>query len=448
MDKINSFKAYDIRGKVPTELNADLAYNIAVGFAKLTDAEKVVIGHDIRRSSEAISDAVKKGLNDHGVDVIDIGLCGTEMIYYATPAYEADGGIMITASHNPPEYNGMKFVGKGSVPIGYDTGLNEIEKMILTDDLQIHNLEPGDVDHDNVMSGFINHLEKFYDVKKIKPFTVVVNAGNGCAGLVVDALEPELPVKMIKLFNEPDSDFPNGVPNPLLTGNRKPTIDAVVKNRANLGVAWDGDFDRCFFFDERGNFIEGYYIVGLLAKSILKNNPGAKIVHDPRLVWNTVDIVKSSGGEAVVSKSGHAFIKQKMREVNAIYGGEMSAHHYFRENAYSDSGMIPFLLVMQLMSEENKPLSALVEEMIAAYPCSGEINSEIENPKAKLDEIEKKYSDGKIDHLDGLSVEYDNWRFNLRMSNTEPIIRLNVESRRDKQLMEEKTQELLKIIRE
>ena len=341
----------------------------------------------------------------------------------------------------------MKFVGKGSVPIGYDSGLSEIEKMIVNDDLQIHNLEPGDVDHDDVMSGFLNHLFNFFDVRKVKPFKVVVNAGNGCAGLVIDAIEPKLPIEMIKLFNEPNSDFPNGVPNPLLTQNRKPTIDAVIQDHAHLGVAWDGDFDRCFFFDEKGNFVEGYYIVGLLAKSILKTNPGAKIVHDPRLVWNTIDIVKSSGGEPVVSKSGHAFIKQKMREVNAIYGGEMSAHHYFRENAYSDSGMIPFLLVMQLMSEENKPLSALVEEMIAAYPCSGEMNSEINDPKARLDEVEKKYSDGKIDHLDGLSVEYDNWRFNLRMSNTEPIIRLNVESRGDKKLMEEKTEELLKLIR-
>ncbi len=447
MDKIKSFKAYDIRGKVPGELNAEMAYNIGVGFAKLTDAEKVVIGHDIRWSSDALTDSVSRGLTDHGVDVINIGLCGTEMIYYATPAFDADGGIMITASHNPPEYNGMKFVGKGSVPIGYDTGLNKIEKMILNDDLEIHNLEPGDVDHDDVMSGYLNHLKKFYDAKKIQPFKVVVNAGNGCAGLIVDELEPELPIQMIKLFNNPDSGFPNGVPNPLLPENRKPTLDAVIKNKAHLGVAWDGDFDRCFFFDEKGNFIEGYYIVGLLAKSILKKFPGSKIVHDPRLIWNTIEIVNQNGGEPVVSKSGHAFIKQKMREVNAVYGGEMSAHHYFRENAYSDSGMIPFLLVMQLMSEENKPLSILVEEMIAAYPCSGEINSEIDNPRAKLDEIEKKYSDGKIDHLDGLSVEYDTWRFNLRMSNTEPAIRLNVESRGDKKLLGEKTEELLKIIK-
>lgn len=447
MDRLKSFKAYDIRGKIPDELDAELAYKIGVGFAKLMSPEKVVIGNDVRYSSEALKDAINRGLTDHGVNVIDIGLCGTEMIYYATPAFDADGGIMITASHNPPEYNGMKFVGKGSVPVGYDTGLNEIEKMILNNDLKIHNLEPGDVDHDNIMSGYLAHLKKFYDSGKMNPFQVVVNAGNGCAGLVLDAIESDLPIRMIKLFNEPNSDFPNGVPNPLLTGNRKPTIDAVIKNKANLGVAWDGDFDRCFFFDEKGNFIEGYYIVGLLAKSILKKHPGSKIVHDPRLIWNTIEVVKQSGGEPVVSKSGHAFIKQKMREVNAVYGGEMSAHHYFRENSYSDSGMIPFLLVMQLMSEEKKPLSKLVEEMIEAYPCSGEINSEIKDPKKKLIEVQKKYSDGKSDLLDGLSVEYNDWRFNLRMSNTEPIIRLNVESRGDIKLLKEKTEELLNIIR-
>lgn len=447
MEKLKSFKAYDIRGKIPDELDAELAYKIGVGFAKLINAEKVVIGHDIRYSSEALNDSVNRGLTDHGVDVIDIGLSGTEMIYYAASAFDVDGGIMITASHNPPEYNGLKFVGKGSVPIGYDTGLNEIERMILNDDLRIGNFEPGDVHHDNIMSGFLNHLKKFYSSDKINPYKIIVNAGNGCAGLVLDAIESDLPIQMIKLFNEPNSDFPNGVPNPLIPENRKPTIEAVIKNKANLGVAWDGDFDRCFFFDEKGNFIEGYYIVGLLAKSILKKHPGSRIVHDPRLVWNTIDIVKKSGGEPVVSKSGHAFIKQKMREVNAVYGGEMSAHHYFRENAYSDSGMIPFLLVMQLMSEEKKPISVLVEEMIEAYPCSGEINSEIEDPKEKLKEVEKKYSKGKIDHLDGLSIEYDDWRFNLRMSNTEPIIRLNVESRGNKKLMEEKTEELLNIIR-
>ncbi len=447
MDKLNSFKAYDIRGKVPSELNVDLAYKIGRTYPVLINAKKIIIGHDIRKSSEEISEALAKGLTESGVDVIDIGLCGTEMVYYATPALNADGGIMITASHNPPEYNGMKFVKKGSVPVGYDSGLKNMEKMILQNELAPKASQQGTVSQQDIMNSFINNLKRFYDPKKIKNYKIIVNAGNGCAGLALNALEKNLPIEMIKIFNEPDSDFPNGVPNPLLIENRKPTIDAIKKHKADLGVAWDGDYDRCFFFDEKGNFIEGYYIVGLLAKSILKNNPGGKIVHDPRLTWNTLEVVKRFGGTAVVSKSGHAYIKEKMREVNSVYGGEMSAHHYFRDNAYSDSGMIPFVLILQLMSEENKPFSQLVEEMIAAYPCSGEINSEISDPAGKIKEIEKKYSDGKIDKLDGLCVEYDNWRFNLRMSNTEPIIRLNVETKGEIKLMEKKTKELLELIR-
>ncbi len=447
MDKLNSFKAYDIRGKVPTELNSDLAYKIGRTYANYLNAKKIVIGYDIRKSSLELSVALIKGLTESGADVINIGLCGTEMIYFSTSFFKTDGGIMITASHNPPEYNGMKFVKKDSVPVGYDSGLNKIEEMILKNELGKLAVQKGSVQNVDVMKDFINHLDKFYDAHKIKPLNVVVNAGNGCAGLSLDAIEPKLPIKMIKIFNDPNPDFPNGVPNPMLIENRKLSIDAVLKNNADLGVAWDGDYDRCFFFDEKGNFIEGYYIVGLLAKSILKKHPGEKIVHDPRLIWNTLDIVKQSGGIAVQSKSGHAFIKQKMREVNAIYGGEMSAHHYFRENAYSDSGMIPFLLIMQLMSEENKTLSELVEEMIANYPCSGEINSTISNPAAKINEIEKIYTGGKVDKTDGLSIEYPDWRFNLRMSNTEPIIRLNVESKGDVLLMEEKTKELLDIIR-
>ena len=447
MERLSSFKAYDIRGKVPSELNADLAYIIGKTYPVLINAKKIVIGHDIRKSSEEISAALAKGLTESGVDVIDIGLCGTEMVYYATPALDADGGIMITASHNPPEYNGMKFVKKGSVPVGYDSGLKEMEMMILKNELALRSAKLGTIKQQYIMDKFIHNLKRFYDPNKINKYKIVVNAGNGCAGLALNALEKDLPIEMIKIFNEPNSNFPNGVPNPLLIENRKPTIDAVIKNKAALGVAWDGDYDRCFFFDEKGNFVEGYYIVGLLAKSILKKNPGGKIVHDPRLTWNTLEIVKKFGGTAVVSKSGHAFIKQKMREVNSVYGGEMSAHHYFRDNAYSDSGMIPFVLILQLMSEENKPFSQLVEEMIAAYPCSGEINSEIADPAGKIKEIEKKYSDGKINKLDGLSVGYNNWRFNLRMSNTEPIIRLNVEAKGDIRLMEKKTKELLHLIR-
>ena len=454
MTKIKGFKAYDIRGKVPGELNSDLAYKIGRVYSKLITRElpggqrgKIIVGHDVRKSSLEISEATIKGINDSGVDVVDIGLCGTEMIYFSTPHFNADGGIMITASHNPPEYNGMKFVKRDSVPVGYDSGLNDVEKLILDNNLGEISDSKGTVSEQNIMEPFINNLSRFYNPDKINPFKIVVNGGNGCVGLALDAIENKLPIKMIKVFTEPDSEFPNGVPNPLLPENRKPTIEAVIKNEADLGVAWDGDYDRCFFFDEKGNFIEGYYIVGLLAKSILKNHPAEKIVHDPRLVWNTFEVVNKAAGKAVVSKSGHAFIKEKMREVNAIYGGEMSAHHYFRDNAFSDSGMIPFLLVLQLMSEEKKKLSELVDEMIDAYPCSGEINSTIEEPSAKIKEIENKYSDGKIDELDGLSVEYEDWRFNLRMSNTEPILRLNVESRGDIKLLKKKTKELLKLIR-
>jgi phosphomannomutase len=447
MEKIASFKAYDIRGKVPGDLNTELAYKVGKSVVKYLNAKKILIGRDVRKSSPELAEALTKGITENGADVYDLGLCGTEMIYFGTPHLDADAGVMITASHNPPEYNGLKFVKKGSVPMGYESGLSDVEKMILIGDYEIEDAAKGKVEKIDLMDEFIKNLNQFYDPQKIKDFKVVVNAGNGCIGPALDALEPNLPIKMIKVFHEPDSNFPNGVPNPLLPENRQPTIDALKEHNADLGVAWDGDYDRCFFFDEKGNFIEGYYIVGLLAKSILKKNPGEKIVHDPRLTWNTIKEVKAAGGEAVQSKSGHAFIKQKMREVNAIYGGEMSAHHYFRDNYYSDSGIIPFVLIMQLMSEENKTLGELVEEMVAAYPCSGEINTKLENPEAKLEEIKAKYSDGKMETVDGVSVEYDNWRFNVRLSNTEPLIRLNVESKGDKKLMEEKTKELLDLIR-
>lgn len=447
MDKIASFKAYDIRGKVPGDLNTDLAYKVGKSVVKYLNAKKILIGRDVRKSSPELAEALTKGITENGADVYDLGLCGTEMIYFGTPHFDADAGVMITASHNPPEYNGLKFVKKGAVPMGYQSGLSDVEKMVLSGDYEIEGVEEGKVKQIDLMDDFINNLDQFYDAKKINDFKVVVNAGNGCIGPALDKIEPKLPIKMVKVFHEPDSNFPNGIPNPLLPENRQSTIDALKESKADLGVAWDGDYDRCFFFDEKGNFIEGYYIVGLLAKSILKKNPGENIVHDPRLTWNTIKEVEAAGGKAVESVSGHAFIKQKMREVNAIYGGEMSAHHYFRDNYYSDSGIIPFLLILQLMSEENKTLGQLVKEMVAAYPCSGEINTKLENPAAKLEEIKKKYSDGKMDMIDGVSVEYDNWRFNVRLSNTEPLIRLNVESKGDRKLMEEKTEELLNLIR-
>lgn len=447
MDKIPGFKAYDIRGKVPEELNIDLAYKIGRTYVNLLKAKKVVIGNDIRKSSPEISSAIAEGITDAGADVVNLGLCGTEMIYFGTPYLQADGGIMITASHNPPEYNGLKFVKKGSVPMGYASGLQDIEKMILNDELGEKAPVKGKIENIDLMDQFIENLTNFYDKDKIKPLKVVVNAGNGCVGPALDKLEKILPVEMIKVFHEPDADFPNGVPNPLLPENRQPSIDAIKKHNADLGVAWDGDYDRCFFFDENGEFIEGYYIVGLLAKSILKKFPGEKIVYDARLTWNTIDEVENANGESVMSVSGHAFIKEKMREVNSIYGGEMSAHHYFRDNNYSDSGLIPFLLILQLISDENKPFSELVGNMIGNYPCSGEINSTIDNPDEKLEALKKKYSDGKIDTIDGVSIEYPDWRFNVRKSNTEPLLRLNVESKNNQNLMEVKTKEVLDFIR-
>lgn len=447
MGKIAGFKAYDIRGKVPSELNEELAYQIGRAFVQLLSAKSVVIGHDVRTSSEALSTALANGLTDAGADVTDIGLCGTEMIYFATSFLKTDGGIMITASHNPPEYNGMKFVKKDSVPVGYGSGLNKIEEMITEGGLAPLAEVKGTVTKRDVYDEFITNLGKFYDPKLIKPLKVVVNAGNGCVGPALEKLEPILPITMVKVFFEPDSSFPNGVPNPMLEECRVPTTNAVIDNKADLGVAWDGDYDRCFFYDDNGNFIEGYYVVGLLAKSILQKFPGEKIIHDPRLTWNTVEIVQENGGEPVLSKSGHAFIKEKMREVNAIYGGEMSAHHYFRDNAYSDSGLIPFLLVLQLMSVEGKKFSELVGEMITNYPCSGEINSTIDDPAGKITEIDGLYPGGNHDYLDGVSVDFDDWRFNLRMSNTEPIIRLNVETRGDNAKMQAKTEELLSLIR-
>ncbi|MFT6274364.1 MAG: phosphomannomutase [Halioglobus sp.] len=447
MSQITCFKAYDIRGRVPDQLNEDIAYRIGRAYADVIQPAKVVIGHDIRLSSEAIKAAVIRGLQEQGVDVYDIGQCGTEEIYFATSHAGMDGGIVVTASHNPKDYNGMKFVREDSKPISGDTGLFDIKELAERNQFQAAT-KAGSLYPLDTSPAYIEHLLSYVDVASLLPLKIVVNAGNGGAGQVIDKLESRLPFEFIKLLHEPDGNFPNGVPNPLLEDNRGATIAAVRAYGADMGIAWDGDFDRCFFFDERGEFIEGYYIVGLLAEAFLKNQPGSKVVHDPRLTWNTIQIVEGAGGEAVASKTGHAFIKERMRLENAIYGGEMSAHHYFRDFAYCDSGMIPWLLVAGLIASRRQPLSAMVAERLAAFPCSGEINSTIENPPAVLDRVEQHYGDSALetDHVDGLSMSFADWRFNLRMSNTEPVVRLNVESRGDKALMEAKTAELLSLM--
>ncbi len=447
MQEITCFKAYDVRGRVPDQLNEDIARRIGRAYADVVKPRQVVVGHDIRLTSEAIKAAVTEGLLEQGVDVYDIGLCGTEEIYFATSHAGMDGGIAITASHNPKDYNGMKFVREESRPISGDTGLFDIKKLAEQDQFTPA-AERGRWYPLNTSEAYVQHLLSYVDTASLKPLKIVVDAGNGGAGRVVDLLEQHLPFEFIKLHHNADGNFPNGVPNPLLPENRVAATAAVRDHGADLGLGWDGDFDRCFFYDEDGNFIEGYYVVGLLAEAFLKQQGPARIVHDPRLTWNTVDIVQSLGGEAVQSKTGHAFIKERMRLENAVYGGEMSAHHYFRDFAYCDSGMIPWLLVAGLISSSGQPLSKLVAERMAAYPCSGEINRTIENPVAVLTKIEAVYRDQaeSVEHVDGLSMSMGDWRFNVRMSNTEPLVRLNVESRGDQALMKEKTTELLALI--
>ena len=444
-DKFECFKAYDVRGRVPDQINEDIAYRIGRAYAEVVKPGNVVVGHDIRLTSEALKTAVANGLRDSGVDVLDIGLCGTEEIYFATFHANVGGGIAVTASHNPKDYNGMKFVREGSKPISGDSGLFDIQKLA-EENRFTPAAKRGSYQPLNTADAYVQHLLSYVDVKNLKPLKIVVNAGNGGAGLVVDRLEKFLPFQFIKVHHAPDGNFPHGVPNPLLEENRAPTIDAVRAHKADLGIAWDGDFDRCFFFDENGEFIEGYYIVGMLAEAFLrKSGGGQRIVHDPRLTWNTIDIVQGLGGEAVQSKTGHAFIKERMRKENAVYGGEMSAHHYFRDFAYCDSGMIPWLLVTQLISASGKSLSQLMSERQAAYPCSGEINRKVKDVKTVLAAIEARYAPTakEVDRTDGLSMVMGAWRFNVRGSNTEPVLRVNVESRGDTALMQEKTAELL-----
>lgn len=443
------FKAYDVRGIVPTELDAKLAYDIGRAFADETGARKVCIGHDIRLSGPELASSLAKGLSDAGVAVAHLGMVGTEMVYFATAHYGFDGGVMITASHNPPEYNGMKMVRAGSRPISSDSGLGEIERRAFEKVWERSAEVSLAASHIDCYAEFTRHMLAQIDVEALKPLRVLANAGNGAAGVAMDALAPHLPLQIDRMHFEPDGKFPNGVPNPILEESR---AEMEAKMRANpgvydFGVAWDGDYDRCFFLDGAGNFIEGYYIVGLLAQALFMENPNQTIIYDPRLTWNTLEIVEKFGGRAVMCKSGHAFIKEKMRAEDAVYGGEMSAHHYFKSHWYCDSGMIPLLLVAQLVSKSGRSLGDLVFEMMERFPCSGEINSKVEDVAGTLARVEAAYSSGSIDKIDGLSVEFADWRFNLRGSNTEPVIRLNVETRGDKALLAAKTEELLDLIR-
>jgi len=441
-----SFKAYDIRGRVPDELDAALAKRIGAGTASLLGPGPVIVGHDIRLSSPELLQAAIDGLTASGRDVINIGLCGTEEVYFQTFNRHAAGGIMVTASHNPMDYNGMKLVRDGAKPISGDTGLFDIRDFAASD--APLGTASATVIRDEDKSAYIQHLLSYVDVTKLKPLKIVTNPGNGGAGVVIDQLAPHLPFEFIRIQHEAEGSFPNGIPNPLLPENRAATRDAVREHSADFGIAWDGDFDRCFFFDADGNFIEGYYLVGLLAKALLSSKPGGKIIHDPRLTWNTVEMVDQAGGIPIMSKTGHAFIKERMRAEDAIYGGEMSAHHYFRDFAYCDSGMIPWLLIAELVSQTGTSLGDLVADRMQAFPCSGEINFRVEDAKATVARVMAHYDSQEptLDYTDGVSAEFQEWRFNLRSSNTEPLLRLNVETRGDAALLRARTDELTALI--
>jgi len=454
MTELRCFKAYDIRGQLGTELNEDIAYRIGRAYAEFLKPQTIVLGGDIRLTSEALKAALSDGIRDAGANVIDIGMVGTEEVYFATSHLKADGGIEVTASHNPIDYNGMKPIREGSRPISSDTGLLDIKRLAEANQFApVDAAARGGYEKRSVLNEYLDHLLGYIDNEAIRPIKLVMNAGNGAAGHVVDAIETrfadlKLPIEIIKIFNEPDGTFPNGIPNPILHENRAPTIDAVLAHGADMGIAWDGDFDRCFLVDEKGQFIEGYYIVGLLAEAFLLKNPGAKIVHDPRLTWNTIDVVTRGGGQAIQSKTGHAFIKERMRAEDAVYGGEMSAHHYFRDFFYCDSGMIPCLLVMELITRSGKPLSALVNDMVMAYPSPGELNRTIADPAAAIKRVREHYQADAlvIDETDGISMEFPQWRFNLRMSNTEPVVRLNLETRGDSVLLAKHEKALLSLL--
>jgi phosphomannomutase len=442
------FKAYDIRGRVPNELDAELAWRIGTAYAGLIRPESVVVGRDIRPSSDALSDAVIAGLRDAGVTVYDIGLCGTEEVYFATGKLGAGGGIMITASHNPPDYNGMKLVREEARPISSDNGLREIEVAVRKTGTSNSRMRKGDYHKVDLRQQYVEHVLGLIEIANIPPLHVVANAGNGCAGPTFDAIAERLPIKVTRILHTPDGSFPSGVPNPLLPENRNLTSQTVIDARADIGIAWDGDFDRCFLFDEHGDFVESYYLVGLLAQGFLEKYPGANIVHDPRLVWNTLDVVAAAGGRPVLSRCGHAFIKDVMRSADAVYGGEMSAHHYFREFFYCDSGMIPWLLILELLGKKHWHLSSVVRDRLERFPVSGEINRSVEDAETAIARVENFYKSSviNVERCDGLSMEFVDWRFNLRSSNTEPLLRLNVETRNNREVLDRRTREILGII--
>lgn len=450
MQPLTCFKAYDVRGELGVDFDTDIAYRIGRSVAQHFRAKKIVIGRDARKTSPELAAAVAHGINDGGADVLDLGLCGSEEMYWAVTELGACAGIEVTASHNPINYNGMKIVKSGSRPLDDIKDFKKI-KTLAENATWDGGLVRGNIEDVSVegRTKYVDQCLGFIEVAALKPLRIVVNCGNGAAGPTFDAIADALinkfaPIEFIRVHHEPDHTFPNGIPNPLLPENHPATGDVVVSENADFGVAFDGDFDRCFLFDARGEFVSGEYVVGLLASIFLKKEDGGKIVHDPRVVWNTQDLVAENGGVTIQSKTGHAFIKQTMRSHGAVYGGEMSAHHYFRDFAYCDSGMIPWLLIAELISKTGKNLRDLVADRFEKFPSSGEMNFKVADADKTITSVMTEYqSIAELDTMDGISLSFSGWRFNLRKSNTEPLVRLNVESRGNAGALAEKI-ELLK----
>ncbi|WP_347266276.1 phosphomannomutase [Paracoccus sp. (in: a-proteobacteria)] len=451
--RIDCFKAYDVRGRLGSELDADIAWRIGRAFAQVLAAREVIVGRDCRASSPELAAALIRGLNEGGANVRDLGLAGTEEMYFATGHSGADGGIEVTASHNPIDYNGMKLVGRGAAPLDPEGDFAAIAALAQSGDFVPSARRGSTVDFARARDSYAAALVDFIDIAALRPMTVLVNAGNGTAGPTFDAIAAELarrgaPLRFVRINHDPDPAFPNGIPNPLLPENQPMTAEAVRAHGADLGLAWDGDFDRCFFFDGQGNFIPGEYVVGLLAAAFLERHPGARIVHDPRVVLNTRDVIAAAGGQAVQARTGHAFVKRAMRESGAIYGGEMSAHHYFRDFYHADSGMLPWLLVVELLSRKGCGLDALLAARMRAFPSSGEINFRLADPGAAIARVLARFAPDAAgrDDTDGISLEFADWRFNLRRSNTEPVVRLNVESRGDAGLVAARRDEIAALL--
>jgi phosphomannomutase len=441
------FKAYDIRGIYPDELDEAGAYAIGHAYVDEFEPRAIAVGRDMRLSSPSMADAVMRGAADSGADVIDIGMVGTEMVYFAVGELDLEGGIMITASHNPKEYTGMKIVRRGALPVGGDSGLLDIRTRAMALADQAEGQTRGQVRQEDIWPRWVDAVLSFIDVDAVKPLRVVIDAANGMAGVMLPPVLERLPIDAVRYFFEPDGTFPNHEPNPLLPENREFIVNKVKEERADLGVAFDGDADRCFFVDDTGEFVPGDFVTALLAESIVERDPGSKILYDVRASWAVPETIERAGGVPLVNRVGHAFFKHRMREEGAVFGGEVSGHYYFRDFSQADSGVIPFLLMLELISKRGKKLSEILQPYNEHYFITGELNTPVDDVALKLQELKERFgAEGKVSHLDGLSVDSDEWHMNVRPSNTEPLLRLNLEAL-SPDLMERKRDEVLEVIR-